>query len=294
MGPQKNLVKNLNKRPGRHIVKLLAILLLAVCAVSFADWLIEDGGTWEPNYPETDLSKIVSRPDWTEADYHTIFLQTGLAKDAADAIMEKKTGINRIKVFEKYQSDFFAPKNYTCMVDVVIVHDERLTDDEGNMKKGFEIADLQDGDILITKATHSLGWRHGHASIVTDADEGETLEAVVLGQPTLFMNVSKWQTYPSFIQLRLKDKNADPAKIAAYAKEKMQGVPYGLLTGIPVKAPEKIKKTQCAHVVWYPFEHFGYDIDSDGSWLVTPKDIVNSDLLEVVQVYGVNPEEIWR
>ena len=117
---------------------------------------------------------------------------------------------------------------------------------------------------------------------------------MVLGQPTLFMNVSKWQTYPSFIQLRLKDKDTAPEKIAAYAKKELLGVRYGLLTGIPVKAPEQIKKTQCAHVVWYPFQHFGFDLDSDGSWLVTPKDIANSDLLEVVQVFGVNPEEIWQ
>ena len=70
-------------------------------------------------------------------------------------------------------------------------------------------------------------------------------------------------------------------------------IPYGLFTGIPNKAPENINKTQCSHLVWYPYFHFGYDLDSDGSWLVTPKDIANSDLLEIVQVYGVNPEEIW-
>jgi hypothetical protein len=46
-------------------------------------------------------------------------------------------------------------------------------------------------------------------------------------------------------------------------------------------------------VVWYPYERYGYDLDSDGFWLVTPKDIANSDLLEVVQVYGADPEAIW-
>ena len=66
-----------------------------------------------------------------------------------------------------------------------------------------------------------------------------------------------------------------------------------MLTGIPDKAPADLKKTQCSHLVWYPYAQFGYDIDSDGSWLVTPKDITNSEYLEVVQVYGVDPEEIW-
>ena len=77
-------------------------------------------------------------------------------------------------------------------------------------------------------------------------------------------------------------------------KKTILDIPYGLLTGIPNKEPDTIKKTQCSHLVWYPYKHFGYDIDSDGSWLVTPKDIANSDLFEVVQVYGVNPEEIWQ
>jgi hypothetical protein len=38
---------------------------------------------------------------------------------------------------------------------------------------------------------------------------------------------------------------------------------------------------------------FGYDADYDGSWLVTPKDIANSDLFEIVQIYGVDPADIW-
>lgn len=195
---------------------------------------------------------------------------------------------------KQYQDNFFSSGDYVCRVVAVIVHEERMRDKDGNLVMGFEIPDLRNGDILITKATHSLGWRHGHAAIVTDAKKGETLEAILLGNPTILQNISKWQTYPSYIQLRLKDhENVDTDKIAAYAKQEILGLPYGLLTGIPVKAPDKIKKTQCAHVVWYPYKRFGYEFDSDGSWLVTPKDIANSDLLEVVQVYGVDPEEIW-
>lgn len=39
---------------------------------------------------------------------------------------------------------------------------------------------------------------------------------------------------------------------------------------------------------------FIFILDSDAGMIVTPKDIANSPLLEVVQVYGVNPEDIWR
>lgn len=270
------------------------MIFLVVCLVGFLNWLTEDEGTWRPDYPVVNLGSIVNKIEMTEDDYRTIFLQTGLGRDAADDLMANKAGDNRIRAFEQYQNAFFSPRDYECSVAALIVHDERLIDVEGRLLKGFEIQDLRNGDILITKATHSLGWRHGHAAIVTDAAKGETLEAILLGNPSILQNISKWRTYPSFIQLRLKDQgNTDAEKIAEYTKKQILGIPYGLLTGIPEKAPEEIKKTQCAHLVWYPFEQFGYDLDSDGSWLVTPKDIANSGFLEVVQVYGVNPADIW-
>lgn len=279
----------------KGIQKAVIILILSFLLTEFLNLLTEDEGAWRPDYPKIDLESIVSREELTEADYRTIFLQTGLGRSAADALLQKDDISGRIRVFEKYQNNFFESGEYECRRLAVIVREERMRDEDGRLLSGFEIPDLRNGDILITKATHSLGWRHGHAAIVTNAEKGETLEAILLGNPSLLQNISKWKTYPSYIQLRLKEENneEDPERIAAYAKKEILNIPYGLLTGIPVKAPERLKKTQCSHLVWYPYERFGYDLDSDGSWLVTPKDIANSDLLEVVQVYGVNPEEIW-
>lgn len=294
MWQQKGPDKSLKNRIIKLIKNAFIVLFLVFCMINIMDWLIEDDGAWKPDYPKADLGSIVSKADLTEEDYQTIFMQTGLGRDAADELLQKKMGSNRKREFEKYQDNFFSSGNYVCNTIAVIVHEERMRDKEGNLVKGFEVPNLENGDILITKATHSLGWRHGHAAIVTDAVKGETLEAILLGYPSILQNVAKWRTYPSFIHLRLKDsENVDPEKIAEYAKSEVLGIQYGLLTGIPIKAPDNIKQTQCSHLVWYPYEHFGYDLDSDGSWLVTPKDIANSDLLEVVQVYGVNPEEIW-
>ena len=33
----------------------------------------------------------------------------------------------------------------------------------------------------------------------------------------------------------------------------------------------------------------GYDLDSDGGFVVTPDDLYHSDLLELVQIYGIPP-----
>lgn len=278
----------------KSAIKIFITVIFIICVIDFLNWLTEDDGVWTPDYPKTDLGDILAKAELTDEDYHTILMQTGLGRDPADELLSENTGANRRRIFEKYQDNFFAAGNYECRNVAVIVYEEKIRDKDGKLIQGFEIPDLRDGDILLTKATHSLGWRHGHAAIITDASKGETLEAVLLGNPTVLQNVEKWRSFPSFIHLRLKDwKNANPERIAKYAKKEILGIPYGIFTGIPVKAPDPIKKTQCSHLVWYPYEHFGYDLDSDGSWLVTPKDIVNSDLLEIVQVYGVDPDDIW-
>jgi uncharacterized protein YycO len=278
----------------KTLFRTALIFLLIASAVFTADLLIEKDGTWHPDYPLLELGSILDKEKLTDEDYHILLMQTGLGKDAVDELFSRKVGENRERAFEKYQQEFFAENDYQCTLSAGIVHEERLIDKDGKITKGFEIPSLKNGDILITKATHTVGWRHGHAAIVTDASKGETLEAILLGNPSQLLDVSKWQSYPSFILLRLKNApDGEADKIAAYAKKHILNVQYGLLTGIPEKAPDKITKTQCSHLVWYPYQHFGYDLDSDGSWLVTPKDIANSDLLEVVQVFGVNPEEIW-
>ena len=50
---------------------------------------------------------------------------------------------------------------------------------------------------------------------------------------------------------------------------------------------DDIEGTHCAHLVWYAYNRFGYDVDSDGGVIVTPRDIFESPVWEVVQVYGM-------
>lgn len=285
----------MNRNRVKRITKKLAILLVIfICILYSLNWFIEKDGAWRPEYTKVELESILGKEEFSEEDYHTVLLQTGLGRDATDELLKENIGNTRERVFEQYQDNFFSSGVYECRQIGMITNEERIRDRDGFPVKGFEIPSLENGDVIITKATHSIGWRHGHAAIVTDASKGETLEAILWGYNSVFQKTSKWQTYPTFILLRLKDDEADVAdQIAQYAKKNIYDIPYGLFTGIPNKAPEGIKKTQCSHLVWYPYAHFGYDIDSDGSWLVTPKDIANSDSFEVVQVFGVNPDEIW-
>lgn len=289
---------NQKKKHDKKIKLLIWLTLFVFLSFSYIyimEIIIEPEGYVAPGYDKIDLNSILSKNTLTEEDYKTLFYQTGLGKTAIDQLLQNKPeGINEII---KFQYDFFSDRNIVCEKIGIITSQESFADNSGSYKYGFNLAPYKNGYVLITKATHSLGWRHGHAAIVTDEKKGTTLEAVILGENSQYQNISKWRIYPSFIMLKLKD--ATPEKlneISSFSQKYMYNVPYGLTIGLLSKKnpiPEKIKGTQCSHLVWYPFKQFGYDIDSDGSWLVTPKDIANSDLFEVVQIYGVDPKEIW-
>lgn len=273
----------------------ISIIMILLTSIYILEAIIEPQGFIVPSYEKIDIEPILLKGDLTEEDYKVLFYQTGLGKTAIDElILKDETGIDEIL---KFQYNFFASRNVICEKIGIITSQESFVDNQGIYKYGFNLAPYKNGYVLITKATHSLGWRHGHAAIVTDAEKGRTLEAVILGQNSQHQNIDKWRIYPSFMMLKLKD--ADEAKlneIADFSKEYMHDLPYVLTIGLLSKKDpnvEKIKGTQCSHLVWYPFNYFGYDIDSDGTWLVTPKDIANSDLFEVVQIYGVDPKEIW-
>lgn len=270
------------------------ILVIILLAVQVMNVIIEPNGYFYPDYDEINILPILNKKNFSEDDYKELLYQTGLGKSAIDEIMKEQDGIDKIL---KFQTDFFSNNNILCEPIGIITNQESVINDEGNAMYGFELAPYNNGYILLTKATHSLGWRHGHAAIVTDAEKSETLEAIILGSTSQLQNINKWRIYPSFIMLKLKDTPQDTLNaVAEFAKDNLSDIPYGLTVGITSKknpSPENIKSTQCSHLVWYPFMQYGYDLDSDDSWLVTPKDIANSDLLEVVQIHGVNPKEIW-
>lgn len=278
----------------KKIIIAAVVFLFIYLSISIMNILIEPDGYFVPDYEKTDISAILEKSQLSEEDYKELFYQTGIGKTAVDEILSMENGKDELL---KFQDNFMRKNNVLCESIGIITSQESIVNDEGQPACGFNLAPYKNGYVLITKATHSLGWRHGHAAIVTDAKNNETLEAIILGSNSMFQNINKWRIYPSFIMLRLKD--ASPEKldeIAQFAKNNLNDIPYGLTVGLTSKknpAPEDIKSTQCSHLAWYPFMQSGYDTDYDGSWLVTPKDIANSDLFEVVQIYGINPEEIW-
>ena len=117
----------------------------------------------------------------------------------------------------------------------------------------------------------------------------------MIGEDACLQNVRKWRYYPSFLVLRLKGLPLEVRKkIARYAYDTMEGVPYGFSADLleHFGLGEKIRNTDCSHLIWKVYKEFGFDLDSDGGFFVTPQDIAESSLLEVIQVYGIDFSKI--
>ena len=87
----------------------------------------------------------------------------------------------------------------------------------------------------------------------------------------------------------------NPTKSAAvYAAENLMGLKYSLLKDIRVLNDDTPQYTQCAQLVWYAYFKVGLDIDENRGIIVKPKDFLTSDVLEIVQVFGIEPDKILK
>ena len=233
-------------------------------------------GSFSPDYPQVPLTETT--------DLDTVFLQTGLGRPAA----EKLLAANRFQTVRDIQNRFFLPSAAQCSPLLGwFTREDRLL--QGS---GIPLVDLQPGDILLTLSTHTAGWRHGHAGLVITPDT--VLESTVLGSRSALVGAERWSTYSNYAVLRVKNTTPEQRQQAAnYALEHLTGVPYRLLSGlIGPKAPQPDAPwfgLHCSYLVWYTWNHFGYDLDSDGGRLVTTHDLLHSKGLEVVQIYGMDP-----
>lgn len=232
-----------------------------------------------------NITEILAQDSFSEKDYRTLLLQTGLGKTAVEDLKRQSESFTEDML--EFQEQYFAP--VYCQSDVMFptAREERLVDENGNPRT-IRLAPVHDGDIVITRATHTMTWRHGHAAIITDAQAEQTLESVVFGEKSSFQMLEKWRGYPSVLVLRPKNRSAGE-EAAQFAKTHLGDVDYSLFVGLKKKDKQEetaIDSTQCAHLVWQAYRAAGIDTDANGGWLVLPRDIANSPELELVQTFG--------
>lgn len=281
----------MNKKYNRYM-RFISIVLIVIVAFKTIDftlseitdiWAYEDVGQSSGTGWVKVYEKLENQEDLTEQEYDLIFSQTGLGKPSVDFLS------NTPEKIEEFREYYMADKDYKCVREGVFACHEFITDSSGNAIQNPPFVNLQNGDIIITLSIHSLGWRHGHAAIVVDAEKGITAQAVMIGEKSAFGHIGEWRDFPLVAVLRPKNVNAEIIdEVVAFTEEKLIGIDYSLVSGILSGRDENTipTTTHCAHFVWYAYKCFGIDIDSNGGQIVTPKEILHSDNLEIVQVYG--------
>ncbi len=281
-------------RRGKRLLWLLA--LPALLAVLFcANLLLQTfwahrATSFTPEYAKVDLHPLLEREVRSDADYETLLLQTGLGRQGIDQLLTFG-GEGMARILET-QEGFFSNPAVHCTP----LLPGRFTEEDRVEAPSVPLALVEPGDILLTFSTHSFGWRHGHAGLVVDSGRGLTLEAVVLGSDSAQVSMEHWRYYSGFLLLRVKDASPEERlQVAKFALEHLDGIPYQLTSGIfGPKAPdlESALGAQCAYLPWYAWQAMGYDLDGDGGVIVTVGDLAASPLLEVVQVYGMDPRTV--
>lgn len=268
-------------------------LLLIIFILSFFlyNWIFETQFTIHnsPYQNKMDIYNWVHLRKLSYSQLNAVAHQTGISTDVVEELLAENKGFELLNL----QAAYFAPVETISEASSPLTVSEYLVDEEGNYVEGTHFADIQKGDILVTKNSRFLGWRNGHVGLVVDAKKGLVLEALMLGTNTKLCSLQKWQELPSFQILRVKKSmQSDELEnicfswlVAEYAMENLVDIPYSLTAGMNPKEVT-ITRTQCAHLIWYAYKQFGIDLDSDGGIIVTPVDIQNSPYLEVVQSYG--------
>ena len=279
------------KRISKACLVCLLISALLTAGGIAGSFLIERDIHFTPKYEKIDLLPLLEKEMLSDEDYKTLFYHTGLGSRANDELRLQEDFAAQIIAF---QENFFGGASVQCHRAGITTWMEYAVDEDGRNTAGFPLAPYEEGYVLAMFSSHSFGWRHGHAGLITGANR--VLEAPILGVPAGEYRLNTWREYPTFVMLRLKNASGEELEaIADAALKNLEGVDYSPLAGIIKKySGRRPPTTQCAHLVWHAFYTAGYDIDSTGGNIVTVWDIVDSDLFEVVQIYGLDPDRLWR
>lgn len=276
-------------RKKKLLAALVAAAILTLCVLGFFQagvWYT--AGSWEhwrPDYGQTDIQPLLLKSERTEEEYRTLYRQTGLTKLGIDGLLDRGDIAQILRIQTAFFTDWEVRKEhfsaFTYMEEI-----------DGH----YPLAQIEDGDILVSAAIRFSWFRYGHAALVVNANEAEIVESVMPGSYSRKASVYTFDYLANFLILRPKAEESVKKQVAKYASENLVGVPYRLTTGIFSKKfdENEFSHSQCAHLVWYAYKKFGIDLDSTGGAVVKPQDIARSEYVEVVQTFGFDPNRLWN
>ena len=278
------MAKVLKKKSLRIIAICLAVAIFILLVLQIGIKVRASYVPYLPDYAKIDIAPMLMKGALTDEDYETLFLQTGLTRLGIDGLLRE----GQVAKILEIQDQFFEKQDYYL---------NSFAPFTGYLKRSFFSPDLQyarleNGDILYSPTTFFSFARLGHASLVVDARLGIMAQASGYGNPVDFVRVSHFFSRPTFVILRPSAELGE--LVANYTSENLIGVRYSLLAGIfGKKAPSSLRSTHCSHFIWYAYMQFGVDLDSNGGKIVTPHDLLYSENLSIVQIYGIDPETIF-
>ena len=267
------------------VCALIIGILTLICASGQIAYEVADNfECWRPGYEMADISSILDKEQLTDEDYSVLYAQTGLTKTGIDRALKNETW-GKIRVLDIQKSYFaehkikhvkFAP--YICFCNI----EDRIPN-----------IYLENGDVIVSYSTQLIGWRMGHSGLVTNGAAEKVLQAAAIGTVSEIGDIRDFNDSVAFMVLSPKVDKEIKQQVVKYAVDNLGGISYDPFRGI-FSSKNKIDTTQCAHLVWYAYNQFGIDIDSNGGGLVTPQDFANSPKMEVVQVFGFDPDKLWK
>ena len=278
---------NKKTRKKRRISIWLAILIFVGAVLGFLQLgCVYTEKTWSqfcPDYEKQNLVPILAKESLTDEDYEILYRQTGLTRLGIDGFLQKKRPDKIIEI----QTAFFKKQTVYTEFFNIFTYTEEIHD-------MIPMAVLEPGDILVTSTTRVSWLRYGHSALIVDGESMEVVESISPGTSSMFNSATDFARLANFMVLRPKVDKEIKAEIVEFAKTELVGLPYRFTLGIFYKKfPENIRVSQCAHLVWYAYKKFGYDLDSTGGGVVKPQDMLLSDHVEVVQAYGFDLDDLW-
>jgi len=264
---------------------VIGSILIACLGLQIAFTVADKIECWHPDYEMRDLTEILEKDTLTDEDYSLLYYQTGLTKTGVDRMLARgNAGKDKLLKLQReffteheVKNDYFAPFICTDFIDDYITN-----------------VYLEEGDIIVTSSTHLSGFRIGHAGLVTNGNMGDVLQASAYGSTSAIGDIKDFTDRVNFMILSPKTDRETKNKVASEAAKNLLGKKYDVSAGV-LSSKNKASRTQCAHLVWYAYKHYGgIDIDGNGGPVVTPRNIANSPDVELVQVFGFDPDKLWR
>lgn len=277
----KNILKN---KLVRTTAIILIFSLVLILTLQTGTWIRQAWRPWTPDYAMEDIEPTLQKDELLQSDYDFLYKQTGLSKLGIDSLIESGQKRKILLIQEQF---FEEQECYLKLFAPFTGYMRRSGKSAGAVAHTV----LENGDILYSPSTFFSFVKLGHSALVSDGKSATIMQASGYSSPVMKVSSNSFFSRPAFIILRVNADEKTRSEAAEYAEQNLLGIKYDLLAGIfGDKAPDNLNSTHCSHLIWYSYKQLGIDIDSNGGKIVTPDDILYSDSVSIVQIFGIDPE----